>query len=112
MRGLALADGVIGLATAGLIGIFLLTAIGCTPSQVATVSTVCADIAKVQTGPAAVQLAALDPHSALGVLWADANAGCVAGAPVAGVQPDWTGMVWGALKALAPSVLPLLIGLL
>ncbi len=87
----------------------LLALAGC---QTAPVSTVCADVAKVQAGPAAAQLNAIDPHSAVGVLWSQVTASCVAGAPVASVTPEWLGMVWGMLKAAAPVVLPLLIGLI
>ncbi len=87
----------------------LLVLAGC---QTAPVSTVCTDIAKVEAGPAAAQLNAIDPHSAVGVLWSQVTASCVAGTPVAGVQTDWIGMVWGMLKTAAPVVLPLLIGLI
>ena len=71
---------------------------------------VCSDIGSMV--PAAV--AALDGQpatSAVGVLWADVKAGCATAASVS-ASPDWTGMVWGELKALIPQVLPTLLPLL
>lgn len=85
---------------------------GVTPASVsAGVSGVCGDVARLPVSVGAT-LDAQDPHSTLGVLWADTKAGCAVGAPAAGVSPDWTAMVWGSVKALAPVVLPYLIGLL
>ena len=85
---------------------------GCTPTQVSTtVSQACTDIAKLPAAATAT-LNAQDPHSALGVLWLDAQAACVAGAPVAGVDATWGAMVWGEVKALIPQVLPMLVPLL
>jgi hypothetical protein len=83
---------------------------GCT-GLTNVVSTVCGDIAKLPPSVTAVFDAA-DPHSALGVLWADAKAGCVNGAPTPGVSTDWVGMIWGEIKVLAPTLIPWLIGLL
>lgn len=78
-----------------------------------TPASVCGDITAVASAPdAATQLAALDPHSALGVLWADAKAACPSGAPAAGVDASWTAQVWAMTKSLIPQVLPLLIGLI
>jgi len=76
-----------------------------------TVSTVCVDIAALPPAAVAV-LNAQDPHSAIGVLWADAKVACVAGVPAAGVSTDWAGMIWGELKVLIPQVLPALLPLL
>jgi hypothetical protein len=88
----------------------LLTVAGC--SQLTSgISTVCADVAKLPVSVTST-LDAADPHSALGVLWADAKAGCAIGAPAAGVSTDWVAMVWGEIKVIAPVVLPWLIGLL
>lgn len=85
---------------------------GCTPAQVSTsVSTACTDIARLPPQAVAV-LNAQDPHSALGVLWIDAQAACVAGAPTPGVNATWGAMVWGEVKALIPQVLPMLVPLL
>ncbi len=51
---------------------------GC--AQVSTaITTACADIASMPPA-AVVALDAQDPHSAVGVLWADAKAACIAGA--------------------------------
>ncbi len=74
-------------------------------------TTVCTDMA--QLPPAVVAtLDSQDPHSALGVLWADAKSGCANGIPISGVSVSWTAEVWGMIKAVAPAVLPWLIGLL
>ena len=81
-------------------------------AQIAAVEkTVCDDIAKLPVSVTST-LDAEDPHSALGVLWADVKAGCANGVPVVGVSQTWTAMVWGMLKVIAPTVLPWLIGLL
>jgi hypothetical protein len=82
-----------------------------------TPATVCATIAGIQGNSAATaQLAAIPPSSALGVVWADLQSGCIAGAPAGGVDTSWTAMVLGMFKTLLPqvlpTVLPLLIGLL
>lgn len=75
--------------------------------------TVCADIAAIKAAPdAAALLARIDPHSALGILWADVQSGCVDGVPIAGVNPSWTQQVWAMAKAIIPSVLPQLMPLL
>lgn len=90
----------------------------CAPNSPSpTPRSVCADIAAVKAAPdAAAQLARLDPHSALGSIWAYAQSGCVGPAPTAGVDASWTSQVWGMAKVLIPQVLPqvlpLLIGLL
>jgi hypothetical protein len=88
----------------------LLAAVGCA-ALTSGVSTVCGDIAKLPVSVTST-LDAADPHSALGVLWADAKAGCAVGAPVAGVSTDWVSMIWGEVKVLAPTLIPWLIGLL
>ncbi len=88
---------------AAVVGIPLVLT-GCAALTTAS-NTVCGDIAKLPAAATAV-LDAQDPHSALGVLWADAKAGCVNGAPAAAVDTSWTGMVWGELKALAPTLIP------
>jgi hypothetical protein len=81
-------------------------------TQVAQVeTTVCTDLAKIPPGAAAA-LDAQDPHSAIGVLWADAKAACANGVPAPGVSADWGGMIWGELKVLIPQVLPSLLPLL
>lgn len=85
---------------------------GCTPSQVAdNVSTVCTDMAKMPVDARAV-LDQQDPHSVLGVLWADAKSACLNGAPTPGVSMSWGGMVWGEFKATVPQLLPMLVPLL
>ena len=83
---------------------------GC--SQISdAVKTVCDDISKMPPA-AALMLDAVDTHSALGVYWADAKSGCANGVPTAGVDTSWTDVVWGSVKALAPTLIPMLIGLL
>jgi hypothetical protein len=83
---------------------------GC--SQVSSVvSTVCTDMAALPPA-AATSLNAVDPHSALGVYWADAKSACLNGVPTAGVSATWATTMWASVKALAPVVLPFLIGLL
>ncbi len=78
-----------------------------------TVSGVCLQVQAITSNPAAVAvLNAQDPGSAVGVLWADTKAACAGAQVASGVDPDWAGLVFGELKALAPTVLPLLIGLL
>ena len=75
------------------------------------VTAVCADVASLP--PAAIaMLDAQPPNSAIGVVWADTKSGCANGVPVAGVDTSWTGMVWGMVKTLAPTVLPMILGLL
>ncbi len=86
-------------------------ALGGCPQFTTAVSTVCTDIAKMPPAAVAV-LDAQDPHSAVGVLWSDAKAACIAGVPAPGVSQDWGGMVWGELKVLIPQLLPQLIPLL
>lgn len=77
--------------------------------------TTCADIAAMPPAAVAV-LDAQDPHSALGVIWADAKSACSNGIPVPGVSASWGSMLWGELKVLIPqllpSLLPILIGLI
>ncbi len=85
-----------------------LSLVGCAQLTTAT-NTVCGDMAKLPVTVTAV-LDAQDPHSALGVLWIDAKAGCVVGAPA--VSPDWHATVWAGVKKLAPIVIPWLIGML
>ncbi len=87
---------------------------GCVQVQ-SVESEICMRIAAMP--PAAVAaLDAQDPHSTLGVLWAQQKSACIAGLPAPGVTPVWTAMIWGQLKVLIPMVLPylmpLLIGLL
>lgn len=63
--------------------------------------------------PAAIaSLNALDPHSAIGVIWADAKSACTNGAPAPGVSVSWGSMLWGELKVLIPQMLPSLIPML
>jgi hypothetical protein len=87
-----------------------------TPAVVAgkvTPASVCADILAVANAPdAARQLADLDPHSALGSLWADARAARPAGMPAGGVSSSWTAMVWGMARTLIPQLLPKLLPVL
>ncbi len=95
----------------GLVAVWLLLLmVGCSALTTAE-QTVCTDISALPASVTAT-LGAADPHSALGVLWADAKSGCANGVPAAGVGVSWTGEVWGMLKALAPTVIPWLIGLL
>ncbi|HEV2303315.1 MAG TPA: hypothetical protein VGR91_17245 [Stellaceae bacterium] len=76
------------------------------------VGTVCTQVQAIESNPAAAgPLDAQDPHSAVGVLWADAKAACVNGAPAPGVSTNWAQLVTSELLALIPSVLPALIGL-
>ena len=99
----------------GLMVVALLVALLWACAQVGqAVTTVCGDVARLP-GPALAALDGQDPHSALGVIWADVKAGCANGVPAAGVSADWVGMVWGELKVLIPqalpSLLPILVGL-
>ncbi len=85
---------------------------GC-PQFTQAVTTVCNDIATAQANQlVAGSLNAQDPHSALGVLWADAKSACVNGVPAPMVATDWGALVWGEVKTLAPVVVPILIGML
>jgi hypothetical protein len=74
-------------------------------------TTACSEQAKL---PATVTVAldALDPHSTLGIYWANAKSACAAGVPVVTVTPEWREAMWKAVKGLAPSVIPWLMGLL
>lgn len=83
---------------------------GCAELTTAT-KTVCDDIANLPSSVTAV-LDGQAPHSALGVVWADAKSGCANGAPTVGVSTKWTSMVWDMVKVLAPTVVPWVIGLL
>lgn len=100
MRGLFAAAAVAGMLALG----------GC--AEVAKVETsVCAELAKMPPVVVA-SLNAIDQHSALGVYWADAKSACTNGAPTVGVSTGWGSAMLGAVKALAPVVIPALIGLL
>lgn len=68
----------------------------------------CAAIAAITASPAAARLAGRDPHSAAGVLWADARAACPGGKPKPGVDPSWAAQVLQLLAAAAPYVAPIL----
>ncbi len=93
---------------------------GCAQT-IKTAHTVCDDFAQAQANPiVAAALDAQDLHSAVGVLWADAKVACVAinGVPVpapsvgnAWISDVWTGLLV-AVKAAAPTVLPMILGLL
>jgi hypothetical protein len=84
----------------------------CSTSSV-TPGTVCASIAKVAADPVVgAQLATLNPQSALGQLWAYANSGCAGAVAVGGVNPSWTQLVWSEFQQLAPTIIPLIAGLL
>ena len=83
----------------------------CTVQQQVAVSTVCRDLASMPPAAVAI-LDAQDQHGAIGVLWADAKSGCANGVAALGVDQSWTGMVWGEIKAILPSVLPQLVPLL
>lgn len=99
------------MKTIVLISLLALTA--CTSQTQEQFSKVCAEIQTIQTNPnVAPVLNAQDPHSAVGVLWADAKSACNNGIPVVGVSTDWSALVWGEIKALAPIVLPILIELI
>jgi hypothetical protein len=96
-------------------GLALLTACapGTTVATTVTPNTVCGIIATAETNATVEQqLAGISPTSALGVLWADVQSGCVNGQAAAGVSETWTADVLGMLENLLPSVLPLLVGLL
>jgi hypothetical protein len=73
--------------------------------------TACTDMAALPPAVVAT-LDAQNPHSTLGVLWADAKSACVNGVPVAGVDESWRAMIWGEMKVLIPQLLPALIPLL
>ena len=75
------------------------------------VDTVCTEQAKMPANVVAA-LDALDVHSAAGVYWANAKSACAAGVPVIGVSETWGSQMLGAVKALAPAVIPWLVGLL
>ena len=75
------------------------------------VDTVCTEQAKMPANVVAA-LDALDTHSAVGVYWANAKSACSNGVPVVGVSETWSAQMLGAVKALAPSVLPWLLALL
>ena len=76
-------------------------------------NTVCTEVQSIESNPAASgPHDAQDPHSAVGVLWADAKSACLNGAPAPGVSTDWAQFVEQELLALIPSVLPALVGLL
>jgi hypothetical protein len=95
----------------------LLAIAGCSSPPPAPVQTggaeECAIVARLEAQPAAIaQLDGLDPHSELGVLWADAQAGCPAGGAPASIEPAWKQAVVGGLVAALPKVLPLLLPLI
>ncbi len=99
------------------IGVVCLGLVGCSTAalvQSTSIGTsVCADVAKAKATP--IVAAALDaqvPTSSIGVLWADAKSACVGAVVAPGVTTDWAGLIWGEVKVLAPTVLPILIGLL
>jgi hypothetical protein len=78
-----------------------------------TPSTVCRDIAAVQAAPDAVALLeSQDPHSTLGVIWAQAKSSCAGGVPLAGIDATWRQQVWQMFLNAAPVVLPKLAALL
>lgn len=74
-------------------------------------NTACNAQAKMPANAVAA-LDSLDPHSALGIYWADAKSACANGVPVASVSSTWREQLWGSVKALAPTIIPWLIGLL
>lgn len=83
---------------------------GCTQAtQVA--DTVCTDMAAMPAAAAAA-LNSLDPHSTLGIYWADAKSACLNGVPAPSVSGDWRGEMWRAVKLLIPQVLPSLLPML
>lgn len=78
-----------------------------------TPTTVCGDVGAVMTAPdGGVRLDAFDPHSAIGVLWADVKAACPGGQPAAGVDASWTSMVWSMLVPLLAQAVPAVMALL
>ncbi len=87
---------------------------GC-QQAVQVADTVCTDMAAMPPA-AALALNSIDPHSPLGIYWADAKSACLNGVPTAGVSGDWRGSMWQAVKMLIPqvlpSLLPMLVGLL
>jgi hypothetical protein len=96
-------------------GLALLTACapGTTVATTVTPATVCGIIATAESNATVQQqLAGISPTSALGVLWADVQSGCVGGTAVAGVSTSWETQVLAYLEALLPSVLPALVGLI
>ena len=102
------------LAASAALAALVTVAAGCQQAAQITTS-VCTDIAQIPP-PAAATLNSLDPHSALGVYWADAKSACTNGVPTSGVGTDWANQMWGAVKGLIPqvlpSLLPILVGLL
>jgi uncharacterized membrane protein len=93
-----------------------ITTVGVVPAPAAaslTPSTVCRDIAAVQAAPDAVALLeSQDPHSTLGVIWAQAKSSCAGGVPLAGIDATWRQQVWQMFLNAAPVVLPKLAALL
>lgn len=76
-------------------------------------TSVCQTIAKAQSNATvSQQLAAIDPTSALGVVWAQAKSGCSGATPAAGVDATWTQSVWQMVLNLLPIVLPKLVPLI
>lgn len=70
----------------------------------------CSAVAAIEAGSLGKTLDAADPHSAEGVLWADAKAACPAGAAAPGVDLSWIGSVVQMLAQLVPTLAPILAG--
>jgi hypothetical protein len=78
-----------------------------------TPAPVCSAIAAAASNPQVVSaISSIAPQSALGQVWTYANSGCVGPNPAPGVSPAWTQQVWTMVQQLAPTVLPMLVGLL
>lgn len=93
------------------ISILGLVLAGC--STLNSQSPICMEVEKAKANPqVSLILDAQNPATALGELWLSAKASCQGSEVKAEVSPDWAGMVWGEVKALAPILLPILLGLI
>lgn len=79
------------------------------PSSGDPVASACAALATVEASPEGAKLDQLDPHSATGILWADAKAACAA---QKGVNGAWLLGVLELLVKAAPVIAPILAGVL
>jgi hypothetical protein len=78
-----------------------------------TPATACSAVASAEANPTfQQQISTVSPTSAVGVLWAYVQSGCVNGRPVAGVSATWEQEVVTMLENALPDVLPALIGLI
>lgn len=96
-------------ASALVLGLAACANTGSTPNAAVTA---CAAVAKVEASPDGAKLDKLDPHSAGGILWADAKTACPGGVPANGVNTAWVQTVVSALATAAPSIAPLIVSAL